>query len=237
MRKAGRVTAGMLDAVGRAVRPGVTTEELDAVAADFLRSQGAKPSFLGFEGYPKTICTSVNEEVVHGIPGPRALHEGDIVSVDAGAIVDGYQGDAARTFAVGRIDPQAQKLIEVTEKAMYIGIHQAKPGVHLGDIGYAIQQYVEAQGFGVVREYVGHGIGTEMHEDPPVPNYGRPGRGLRLRSGMCICIEPMVTAGDPAVRLLADGWTAVTQDGSWAAHFEHSLAILPEGAEILTQLS
>jgi methionyl aminopeptidase len=234
MREAGKVVAAMLAATRDAVKPGITTADLDRIAADVLARAGAKSSFLGYYGYPATICTSVNEQIVHGIPGKRRLKEGDIIGIDAGAIVDGWHADAAITVPVGRISAQAQKLIDVTREALERGTTAAKVGNRLGDIGAAVQQYVEGQGFSVVRNYVGHGIGRAMHEDPQVPNYGPADLGRVIKEGLCIAIEPMVNIGGIATRVLDDNWTVVTEDGSLSAHFEHTIACLPEGPVVLT---
>lgn len=234
MRDAGQVVARMLAACREAARPGVTTGELDRIAAEVLKKAGATSSFLGYYGYPATICTSVNDQIVHGIPGKRKLREGDIVGIDAGAIVDGWHADAAVTVPVGRVSPEAQKLIDVTEEALRRGIAAAQVGKRLGDIGAAVQRWVEGQGYTVVRNYVGHGIGRAMHEEPQVPNYGEPERGLQIREGLCIAIEPMVNIGGPETRTLADRWTVVTADGSLSAHFEHSLWCTAAGPVVLT---
>ena len=234
MREAGQVVAQMLAACREATLPGVTTGELDRIAADILKKAGATSSFLGYYGYPATICTSVNEQIVHGIPGTRKLREGDIIGIDAGAIVDGWHADAAVTVAVGRVSAEAQKLIDVTEEALRRGIAAAEVGKRLGDIGAAVQRWVEGQGYTVVRNYVGHGIGRAMHEEPQVPNYGEPDRGLVIREGLCIAIEPMVNIGGPETRTLADRWTVVTADGSLSAHFEHSLWCTAKGPVVLT---
>ncbi|HEY8498168.1 MAG TPA: type I methionyl aminopeptidase [Limnochordales bacterium] len=234
MRAAGRIVGQLLLEIERRIRPGVTTEQLDRFAEEFIRQRGGVPSFKGYRGYPASICTSVNEEVVHGIPAPRKLREGDILSVDVGVWFDGYHGDGARTFPVGEVDEAARRLLEVTERALYAGIEQARPGRRLSDIGHAIQQVVEAAGFSVVREFVGHGIGREMHEDPQVPNYGPPGRGPRLRPGMTLAIEPMVNEGVSDVTILEDNWTAVTVDGRRSAHFEHTVAVTEDGPVVLT---
>jgi methionyl aminopeptidase len=234
MREAGKVVAAMLAATRDAVKPGITTAELDRIAADILARAGAVSSFLGYYGYPATICTSVNEQIVHGIPSKRKLKEGDIVGIDAGAIVDGWHADAAITVPVGKISAQAQKLIDVTGEALARGIAAATVGNRLGDIGAAVQQYAESQGFSVVRNYVGHGIGRAMHEEPQVPNYGTADLGRVIREGLCIAIEPMVNVGGIATRVLDDNWTVVTEDGSLSAHFEHTLACLPDGPLILT---
>jgi methionyl aminopeptidase len=234
MREAGRIVAAMLAATRDAVRPGVTTAELDRVAAAVLAHAGATSSFLGYYGYPATICTSVNEQIVHGIPGKRKLKEGDIIGIDAGAIVDGWHADAAITVPVGKVSPQAEQLIGVTREALQRGIAAAKVGDRLGDIGASVQSYVESQGFSVVRNYVGHGIGRAMHEDPQVPNYGTADRGLVIKEGLCIAIEPMVNVGGTATRVLDDNWTVVTVDGSLSAHFEHTLACLDGRTVVLT---
>jgi len=234
MRQAGRVTAAALRAVGEAVRPGVTTGELDALAEDAIRSAGAVPAFKGYHGFPASLCTSVNAEVVHGIPGKRRLRAGDILSVDCGAIVDGYYGDAARTFPVGEPADEALRLMKVTSESLEAGIACCVPGQRLYDVSAAVQGVVEAAGFSVVREYVGHGIGRSMHEDPQVPNYGRAGTGPVLQVGVVLAIEPMVNAGGADVRSLDDGWTVVTVDGSLSAHFEHTVAVTHEGPLVLT---
>jgi methionyl aminopeptidase len=234
MREAGLIVAEMLAACRAAVRPGVTTGELDRIAADILKKRGATSSFLGYYGYPATICTSVNEQIVHGIPGKRKLKEGDIIGIDAGAIVDGWHADAAVTVPVGKVSPEAARLIAITEEALARGIAAAKVGNRLGDIGAAVQRYVEGQGHTVVRNYVGHGIGRAMHEEPQVPNYGAPERGLQIKEGLCIAIEPMVNIGGPETRTLEDRWTVVTADGSLSAHFEHSLWCTPKGPVVLT---
>ncbi|HEY8425471.1 MAG TPA: type I methionyl aminopeptidase [Limnochordales bacterium] len=234
MRAAGRIVGQLLEEIGRRIRPGVTTAELDRFAEAFIRERGAIPSFKGYRGYPASICTSVNEQVVHGIPGDRPLREGDILSVDVGVVLDGYHGDAARTFPVGEVDERARRLLEVTEQALWAGIEQARVGRHLSDIGHAIQRLVESAGLSVVREFVGHGIGRQMHEEPQVPNYGLPGRGVRLRAGMTLAIEPMVNEGASDVTILEDQWTAVTVDGSRSAHFEHTVAITDDGPVVLT---
>jgi methionyl aminopeptidase len=234
MRRAGRVVAEMHDAIRAALGPGVTLLELDAVGRGVLARRGARSNFLGYHGYPAVICTSVNEVVVHGIPDHRALAEGDIVSIDCGAIVDGYHGDAAFTAGVGEVDERAQRLIDVTQVALDAGIAELVPGGRLGDLGAAVQGTVERAGFSVVREYVGHGIGTAMHEPPDVPNYGKRGRGKRVAAGDVYAVEPMVCAGRSATEVLDDGWTVVTVDGSWAAHWEHTVAVTDDGPEILT---
>lgn len=234
MRQAGLVVAEMLERCRAAVRPGVSTKDLDAIAAEVIKRHGALSSFYGYYGYPATICTSVNDEIVHGIPGPRRLREGDIIGIDAGAIVDGWHADAAITVPVGKVAPEAAKLIAVTEEALRRGIAAAQVGKRLGDVGAAVQSYVEAQRYSVVRNYVGHGIGQAMHEEPQVPNYGVPERGLQIREGLCIAIEPMVNVGGPTTRVLDDHWTVVTGDGSLSAHFEHTLWCTQAGPVVLT---
>ncbi|MGB9867164.1 MAG: type I methionyl aminopeptidase [Bacillota bacterium] len=236
MRRAGRVVAIMLREVVKAVRPGITTAELDRVAEGVARAYGAVPAFKGFRGFPATLCTSVNSEVVHGIPGKRKLKEGDIISIDTGAVVDGYYGDAAVTVPVGRVSPVAKKLIQVTQAALAAGIRAAKVGAHVGDVSYAIQSVVESAGFSVVREYVGHGIGASMWEEPQVPNYGLPGVGPVLKAGMTLAIEPMVNVGSYEVVVMPDNWTVVTKDGSLSAHFEHTVLVTEDGAQVLTSL-
>jgi methionyl aminopeptidase len=216
------------------VRPGITTADLDAVAEQRLQEAGAEPAFKGYHGYPATICASVNEQVVHGIPNMKPLVEGDIVSIDMGAKMDGYYGDSAVTVPVGEISPLAARLLKVTEEALYRGLAQVRPGARVSDIGAAVQDHVERHGFSVVREFVGHGIGTKLHEEPQIPNYGTPGRGPRLAEGMVLAIEPMVNVGKPGVKVLEDGWTAVTKDGSLSAHFEHTVAVTATGCRILT---
>lgn len=234
LREAGRIVARCHELLARAIRPGVTTAELDRLAEDFIRSAGAVPTFKGYHGYPASICTSVNDEVVHGIPGERVLVEGDIISIDIGATYRGFVGDAARTHAVGRVSDVARRLMQVTEGSLKAAIEQAKPGRRLSDIGHAVQSYVEGRGFSVVRDYVGHGIGRQMHEEPQVPNFGPPGRGPVLQAGMVIAIEPMVNAGGYEVYTAADGWTVLTKDGSLSAHFEDTVAITRDGPQILT---
>ncbi|AEG16532.1 methionine aminopeptidase, type I [Desulfofundulus kuznetsovii DSM 6115] len=236
MRDAGRVVAGVLGELSRAIKPGVTTAELDRLAEDFILARGARPAFKGLYGFPASICTSVNEQVVHGIPGLRKLESGDIISIDVGAEINGYFGDGAATFPVGEISPEAKKLLAVTEEALYEGIRFARQGNRLSDISHAVQSYVEKHGFSVVREYVGHGIGRSMHEEPQVPNFGKPGRGPRLKAGMTLAIEPMVNAGTHEVRTLGDNWTVVTGDSKLSAHFEHTVAITDDEPEILTRL-
>lgn len=234
MREAGRIVAETHRLMAQAVRPGVTTRQLDQIAEDYIRSQGAMPSFKGYSGFPGSICASVNEELVHGIPGDRVLNEGDIISIDIGAEYKGYHGDSAWTYGVGSISEEARRLLEVTERSLYEGLAKIKPDVRLYTISHAIQQCIEGEGFSVVREYVGHGIGTKLHEEPQIPNYGMPDRGPRLKPGMVLAIEPMVNAGERYVKTLDDDWTVVTVDGSLCAHFEHTVAVTAEGYEILT---
>ncbi len=236
MRDAGRVVAETFEELRDSVRAGVTTGELDAKAEDFIRKKGAKPAFKGYGGFPATLCTSVNEEVVHGIPGLRKLDSGDIISIDCGAVINGFVGDSALTLPVGDISHEAQELLRVTEESLYVGIAQAVEGNRLTDVSHAVQECVEKQGMSVVRDYVGHGIGAKMHEDPQIPNFGRPGRGPRLRKGMTLAIEPMVNLGTFGVRTLPDNWTVVTLDGRLSAHFEHTIAITDDTPEILTKL-
>ena len=234
MRRAGEITAAARALAGEMVRPGVTTQEIDSAVERFIRKQGAVPSFLHYNGYPASACISVNDEVIHGIPGKRVLQEGDIVSVDVGAYIGGFHGDCAATFPCGRISPEAQDLIDVTRQSFFEGIRWAREGQRLQDISAAIQGYVEGHGYSVVREYVGHGVGAKMHEPPEIPNYGRPGRGPRLLRGMTLAIEPMVNAGSAAIQQLSDGWTVKTLDGKWAAHYENTILITEEGPEITT---
>jgi methionyl aminopeptidase len=235
MREAGRVVATVLAALRQAVRPGTTTADLDALAAELTRKAGARPSFKGYRGYPATLCASINEEVVHGIPSrKRKLREGDIVGLDFGVIVEGYHGDAAITVPVGRVSPEADRLLEVTRRCLELAIEQARPGNRLHDIGAAVQGHAEGHGYSVVRDFVGHGIGRRLHEDPQVPNYGPAGEGMRLRAGLVLAIEPMVNVGTWEVQVLDDDWTAVTADGKLSAHFEHTVAITEAGPQILT---
>ena len=235
MREAGRLVGEVLTELAAHVAPGVTTAELDALAEKRITAAGAVPAFKGYHGYPATICASINEEVIHGIPSARrVLNEGDIVSLDVGAALDGYYGDSAITLPVGAISEDAARLLRATEESLYKAIDVVKPGARVSDIGHAVQQHVEAFGFSVVREFVGHGIGQRMHEEPQVPNYGEPGRGPRLAEGMVLAIEPMVNAGKASVKVLSDGWTAVTRDGGLSAHFEHTVAVTTDGAWILT---
>ena len=237
MREAGRLVGEVLTELAAHVGVGVSTGDLDALAEKRIRQAGATPAFKGYHGYPATICASVNDEVIHGIPsGRRVLNEGDVISIDVGASLDGYFGDSAITLPVGQVSEEAATLLRVTDESLYKAIEAVKPGGRISDIGHAVQKHVEAYGFSVVREFVGHGIGQKMHEEPQVPNYGEPGRGPRLTEGMVLAIEPMVNAGKPAVKVLSDGWTAVTRDGSLSAHFEHSVVVTPDGCEILTLL-
>jgi methionyl aminopeptidase len=234
LEEASRVVLETLDAVEEAVAPGVTTDELDRIAESEIRRRGARPAFVGYRGYPKTLCTSINDEVVHGIPGKRALKEGDIVGIDCGAIVDGYYGDAARTMPVGRIAPERARLLEVTRRALDAGIAAARPGNRVSDIGAAVEAVAVEQGYGVVRDFVGHGVGTALHEEPQIPNYGPEGSGITLEEGMVLAVEPMVTAGRHAIRVGEDHWSIYSQDGSLAAHFEFTIAITQAGPRILT---
>ena len=237
MRKAGHIVGQILMELEELVKPGVSTADLDSFALARTKDLGAKPAFKGYHGFPGALCVSVNEEVVHGIPSKkRILKEGDIIGCDFGVILDGWFGDSARTYSVGKISSDAAKLIEITEKSLYLGIEQAKSGNNLFDIGHAIQNYVESFGYSVVREFVGHGIGRSLHEDPQVPNFGARGKGLVLKPGMVLAIEPMINAGKPEVRVLADGWTAVTVDKKLSAHFEHTIAITEDGYDILTKV-
>jgi len=236
MREAGRIAAEVLEVVAGAVRPGITTWELDDIASKEVMQRGAEPSFKGYRGFPASICASVNEEVVHGIPGSRVLHEGEIVSLDFGALLNGFHGDAAITVGVGRIVNEAQKIIDAARGALQAGISAARIGARLGDVSAAIQSHAEAGGFSVVREYVGHGIGRELHQDPQVPNFGVPGEGISLQKGMTLALEPMLNAGVWRTRVADDKWTVVTADGKLSAHFEHTIAIDEAGPEILTQL-
>ncbi len=235
MRVAGEIVARTLDLIGEEIRPGISTAELNEIAEGYIRSQGAEPAFLGYHDYPKSICVSIDDEVVHGIPSKdRKVREGQIVSVDIGSFIDGFNGDSARTYAIGEIDDEARKLLEVTKQALEKGISKARNGNRLGDISYAIQSTAEKAGFSVVRDLVGHGIGRKMHEDPQVPNYGVPGQGVLLKTGMVIAIEPMVNAGGFEVKTRPDKWTVVTADGSLSAHFEHTVAITDNGPRILS---
>lgn len=236
MLEACRISAGALKCAGAAVEPGVTTAELDEMAEKYIISQGGTPNFKNYEGYPATACISINNEVIHGIPSnKRKVMAGDIVSIDLGAKFEGYHGDNAATFACGDVSSEARRLMDVTRESLYRGIAAALPGGRIGDISWAVQSYVESNGFSVVREFVGHGIGTDLHEAPEVPNFGNPGHGIRLASGMTLAIEPMVNAGNYGVKVLPDGWTVLTKDGSLSAHFEHTVVITPEGPKIMTK--
>nr|NNM90460.1 type I methionyl aminopeptidase [Bacilli bacterium] len=236
MREAGRIVAMVHAEMARVVAPGITTKELDSIAEAIIRKAGATPSFKGYNDFPASICASVNEELVHGIPSKRVLNEGDIISIDVGAYYKGYHGDSAWTYPVGAISQKAQELLDVTQESLFQGIRQAQPGNRLSDISHAVQVYAESLGYSIVRDYVGHGIGRDMHESPQVPNYGPAGRGLRLRPGMALAIEPMVNVGSYDVVTLDDDWTVVTKDGSLCAHFEHTVAIHEEGPVIMTVL-
>ncbi len=237
MRKAGVIVGEALELMREAVRPGISTADLDAIAADHIRSRGATSNFLGYHGFPATICASVNDEIVHGIPGDRVLLEGDVVSIDCGAIVDGWHGDAAITVPVGVVADDVAELLEVTEAALWSGLAAVRLGGRLSDVGHAVETSVRARGdYGIVEEYVGHGIGNEMHQPPNVPNFGRAGRGPALVDGFVIAVEPMVNLGSRHTRQLDDGWTVVTQDGRWSAHFEHTVAVTPQGPWVLTAL-
>lgn len=236
MREAGRIVALTHQELQKHIKPGITTKELDRIAEKIIRQHDAEPSFKGYNGFTGSICASVNEELVHGIPGDRKLNDGDIISIDIGAYYNGYHGDSAWTYAVGSVSDEAEKLLKVTEESLYNGLEKAIPGDRLSNISHAIQTYVEEHGFSVVREYVGHGVGQDLHEDPQIPHYGPPNKGPRLRPGMVLAIEPMVNAGSRYVKTLADGWTVVTQDKKYCAHFEHTIAIVEDGYEILTKL-
>jgi methionine aminopeptidase, type I len=237
MARSGALVARTLAAVGAAITPGVTTAELDALAEEFIRSQGAEPTFKGYRGYPASICASPNSMVVHGIPGGYTLAEGDVLSVDVGVTLNGFVGDGAFTFPVGEIDPAARELLETCRAALTAGVERARAGSRLSDISHAVQQTTEAAGFSIIRTLVGHGVGRAMHEDPQIPNFGKKGRGIELKSGMILAIEPMVNEGKYKVQVLPDGWTVVTEDGSLSAHFEHSVAITDNGPDILSKLN
>jgi methionyl aminopeptidase len=237
MRISGKIVGQALVEIRARIKPGVATQEIDKFAYEFFKKNDCVPAFLGYHGYPATICTSINDEVVHGIPGKRVLEEGDIVGVDIGAYYKGYCGDSARTFSVGKVDKTIEKLLEVTFESLNKGIDQCRIGNRVSDIGNAVQKYVESNGFYVVRDYVGHGIGQAMHEDPQVPNYGRPHQGPRIVEGMCLALEPMVNMGTEEVKVLQDGWTVVTKDGKFSAHFEDTIAILANGPENLTRVN
>jgi methionyl aminopeptidase len=234
MRRAGRVVAEIHDACTKAAKPGVSTAQLDAVAREVIERRGARSNFLNYHGFPAVICASPNDVIVHGIPGDYRLEAGDILSIDAGAIIEGWHADAAVTIPIDEVDDEAQRLMDVTRRSLEEAITQAVAGKHLGDIGAAVEAVATHAGFTVVREYVGHGIGTAMHEEPPVPNYGQPGRGVRIKEGYVLAIEPMVNQGKPETETLADGWTVVTRDGSLSAHFEHTVAVTEDGPEVLT---
>ncbi len=237
MKEAGRITGEVLYAAGQRVREGISTKELDDFIREFIERHGARPTFLGYGGFPGSACISINEQVIHGIPSDKViLHDGDIVKIDVGAFYNGFTGDSACTFPVGNVSDEAKRLIEATRESFYRGVKNAVPGKRIGDIGSAIETYVTDRGFSVVRTYVGHGVGHELHEDPEVPNYGMPGRGIRLCSGMTIAIEPMVNAGTHRVRVLDDKWTVVTADGALSAHYEHSVAITDDGPVLLTKV-
>jgi methionyl aminopeptidase len=235
MARAARIVIDTLDALEEAAVPGATTGDLDTIARESIEKAGARPAFLNYRGFPATLCASVNEEVVHGIPGSRKLREGDIVGLDLGCILDGFFGDSARTVAVGKISEEAQQLMKATREALLAGVDECRPDKRVGDIGHAVQAHAEARGYSVVREFVGHGIGTSLHEEPQVPNYGPPGRRERLVPGMCLAIEPMVNAGGPYVEVLDDGWTAVTKDRRLSAHFEFAVAVTAHGPWILSE--
>ncbi len=236
MRDAGKVVAQAHEELSKAIKPGITTKELDTIAEDFIRKQGAQPAFKGYHGFPASICASINEEVVHGIPSLKKLKNGDIVSIDIGAVINGYYGDAARTNPVGEIDDELKRLLDVTEKSLEKGIEQAIVNNRISDISHAVQSYVESNGYSVVRDYVGHGIGKSMHEEPQVPNFGKPGHGPRLHPGVTLAIEPMVNMGTHEVETLEDNWTVVTKDRRPSAHFEHTVAVTQDGPEILTKV-
>lgn len=236
MRQAGKIVALTHQELKKHIVPGITTKELDTIAESFIRKHDAIPSFKGYNGFRGSICASVNEELVHGIPGSRVLKDGDIISIDIGAKYQGYHGDSAWTYAVGVIDEETQRLLDVTEESLYRGLEEAKPSARLSNISHAIQTYVEANNFSIVREYVGHGVGQDLHEDPQIPHYGPPNKGPRLKPGMVLAVEPMVNAGSRYVRTLKDNWTVVTQDGKMCAHFEHTIAITESGYEILTKI-
>ena len=236
MREAGRITGEALALAGESIKPGMTTKQLDTIIRRHIEKCGAKPSFLGYGGFPGSACISINDEVIHGIPSARVIEDGDIVKVDVGAFYKGFHGDSANTFAVGNVSEEAKRLIEVTKESFWRGIAEAKPGNRVGDIGYAIQSYVEKNGFSVVRKYVGHGVGEELHESPDVPNFGTKGRGVRLCAGMTIAVEPMINVGEPDVAEKSDKWTVVTADGSLSAHYEHSIAITDDGVIVLTKI-
>ncbi len=234
IRKSGHLAARTLDLAGERLKPGLSTGQLDKLIHDFIKDHGAVPATLGYKGYPASSCISINEVVVHGIPGARVINEGDLVKIDVTTILDGFYGDTARTFCVGEVPPEARRLSEATEKAMLLGIGEIKSGARLGDIGAAIQEFIEPQGFSIVRDFVGHGVGREFHEEPSVAHFGRRGTGLRLKAGMVITVEPMINQGVYNIKILKDGWTAVTTDGKLSAQFEHTVAVTPDGYDILT---
>ena len=234
MRRSGKITAKTLTMLMAAAKPGVTTGELDRLAEESIRSMGGVPTFQGYHGYPSTICASVNDEVVHGMPGDRVLRDGDLLSIDIGTTLDGYVSDSAVTVPIGKVSDEARRLMRVTQECLMLGIAQMEIGKYVGDIGWAVQQHAEANGYGVVRALVGHGVGKQMHEEPQVPNYGSPGSGPALRAGLVLAVEPMITQGTWEVETLEDGWTVVTEDGKLAAHFEHTIAVTEEGPKILT---
>ena len=237
MREAGRISAMALQLAGQAVEPGVSTAELDRIAEKYILSQGAKPNFKGYNGFPATACISINDQVIHGIPSKnRIIKQGDIVSIDLGAVIDGFHGDNAATFAAGDVSPEAERLMRVTEESLYEGIKAARSGSRVGDISFAVQSYVEARGYSVVRQFVGHGVGASLHEEPEVPNFGKPGHGARLLPGMTLAIEPMINMGTEKVKVLPDGWTVLTADGALSAHFEQSIVITADGPQILTKV-
>ncbi len=236
MREAGRITGEALALAGESIKPGMTTKQLDTIIRHHIEKSGAKPSFLGYGGFPGSACISINNEVIHGIPSARVIEEGDIVKVDVGAFYKGFHGDSANTFAVGKVSDEAMRLIEVTKESFWRGIAEAKPGNRVGDIGFAVQSFVEENGFSVVKRYVGHGVGAELHESPDVPNFGTKGRGVRLCSGMTIAVEPMVNIGAPDVIEKSDKWTVVTADGTLSAHYEHTIAITDDGVIVLTKI-
>lgn len=236
MKQAGRITGEALALAGESIKPGMTTKQLDTIIRHHIEKCGAKPSFLGYGGFPGSACISINDEVIHGIPSSRVIEDGDIVKVDVGAYYKGFHGDSANTFAVGNVSDEAKKLIEVTKESFWHGIAEAKPGNRVGDIGYAIQTYVEGNGFSVVRKYIGHGVGADLHESPDVPNFGTKGRGPRLCAGMTIAVEPMVNIGTHEVKEKSDKWTVVTADGKLSAHYEHSIAITDDGVIVLTKI-
>ncbi len=236
MREAGRISGRALKLAGESIKAGMTTKALDKIIHDYIVGCGAKPSFLGYGGFPGSACISINDEVIHGIPShKRRIVEGDIVSVDVGACINGFHGDTCATFAVGKVSDEARKLLEVTEASLYEGIKAAQVGARIGDVSHAVEEYCVSRGYGVVRQYCGHGIGRELHESPEVPNYGKAGHGVRLVSGMTFCVEPMINVKGEGIRVLNDGWTVVTKDGSLSAHFEHAIAITPNGPVILTE--